>query len=409
MSKLTKRFIDSVTPNPQKEVVHWDEAMPCFGLRVRPSGAKSYIVQYRTHDRRTRKMTIGRVGRLTPDQARIQAREALAEVDKNGDPMAERKAARNMISVGELSDRYMREHAHVKKKATSAAKDQQWISRFIVPAFGRRKLNAVTRADVQRLHYGMRATPYQANRTLETLRAMFNMAEAWGILPDGSNPCRRVQKYKEAKRERYLTPEEMARLGTTLAKVEKEGLELPGVVTCIRLLLLTGARRGEVLGLRWEWVDFEGACLRLPDSKTGAKTIPLNEPALKALADTPRIEGKDYVCPGTRPNAPLVGIYRPWARICERAKIDGLRLHDLRHSYASIAAGAGLGLPVIGALLGHTQASTTQRYAHLAQDPLRAAAEDIGKRIAEALAKKPPKSKKVISLPDKAKRKKRAS
>jgi integrase len=214
---------------------------------------------------------------------------------------------------------------------------------------------------------------------------MFNLAEKWGERPDGSNPCRHVEKYPEHKRERFLSEVELAQLGDALAKAEQDRSESPFVVAAIRLLVFTGARRNEILTLKWEHVDFERACFRLPDSKTGAKTVHLNAPTLELLSELPRIAGNPYVIPGERPGAHLVNIEKPWRRIRAQAGLDGLRLHDLRHSFASFGAGAGLSLPIIGALLGHTQAATTARYAHLAADPLKQASERVGREIAAAM------------------------
>lgn len=185
-------------------------------------------------------------------------------------------------------------------------------------------------------------------------------------------------------------------MGAALAELEREGLDLPSTITAVRLLILTGCRREEILALKWEHVDLENACLRPPDSKTGAKVVFLNQPALELLAQTPRLEGNPYVCPGHKAGGHLVGLPKAWTRILKRAGLEGVRLHDLRHSFASVGAAAGLGLPIIGALLGHTQAATTQRYAHLGADPIRAANEEVGRRLAEALSK--PVMPKVVVL-----------
>jgi integrase len=215
---------------------------------------------------------------------------------------------------------------------------------------------------------------------------MLNLTETWGERPANSNPCRNIEKYRERKRERFLSEGELARLGAALAEAEKQVSESPSAVAAIRLLALSGARLNEILTLRWEHVDFERGCLRLSESKTGAKTIHLSPPALALLASLPRIEGNPHVLPGMKAGAHLVNLEKPWRRIRAAATLPDVRLHDLRHSFASFGAGAGLGLPVIGALLGHTQAATTQRYAHLAADPLKQASDLIGGRIAAALS-----------------------
>lgn len=395
MSKLTKRLIDSLRAEGG-DLVLWDDELPGFGLRVKPSGAKSFCVQYRTQGR-SRRVTIGHYGRLTVDEGRKLARQMLAEVDKGQDPAALKAEGRQAPTVRDLAERYLAQHASTKKKPRSASQDTRLLERFILPVLGRQKVKNVDRADVTKLHHSLRDTPYQANRVMALLSKMFNLAERWGLRPDASNPCRHVEKYKEAKRERFLSPEELARLGAALAELEQEGLELSSTITAVRLLILTGCRREEILGLQWEHVDLERACLRLPDSKTGAKTVYLNQPAMEALAQTPRLEGNPFVCPGLKPGEHLVGLPKAWGRIQKRAGLEGVRLHDLRHSFASVGAAAGLGLPIIGALLGHTQAATTQRYAHLGADPIRAANEEVGRRLAEALSR--PVEHKVVPLP----------
>ncbi|MBU1157694.1 MAG: tyrosine-type recombinase/integrase [Proteobacteria bacterium] len=396
MARLSKRFINTLT-TPEKDTVYWDDDLPGFGLRHRPSGKMAFICQFRNAQGRTRKITLGDYGRLTPDEARIEARSVLVEVDKGEDPADNRDASRQAPTLKDFAERYLSEHAEPKKKPRSVVLDRSMLNNIILPAMGWLKLQAVTRKDVAKLHYDLRETPYQANRVLALLSKMFNLAERWGLREDGTNPCRHVEKFREKKRERFLSGEELARLGQVLAEAERTGKELPSVITAIRLLIFTGARLSEILGLRWEWIDFEQCCIRLPDSKTGAKDIPLNQPALEELERTPRLQGNPYVIPGARDGQHLVNLNKPWRRIRAKAGLPEVRIHDLRHSYASVAAAAGLGLPIIGALLGHTQAQTTARYSHLAMDPLRAATEEVGKRIAEAMSRQP--TQKVIRLP----------
>jgi integrase len=212
---------------------------------------------------------------------------------------------------------------------------------------------------------------------------MMNLAEVWRMRPNGSNPCRHIKKYRENKRERYLSEAELARLGEALTEVDQDGTVMPSAVAAIRLLIFTGARLSEILTLRWDYV--EHSYLRLPDSKTGAKVIYLNPPASELLARLPRIVDNPYVIPGNKPGARLVNLQKPWRLIRARAGLEDVRIHDLRHTFASIGAASGLSLPMIGKLLGHTQAATTERYAHLADDPVRAASEAIGQRIDAAM------------------------
>lgn len=383
MPKLTKRFIDSLRP-VEKDSVFWDRELPCFGLRAWPSGKRVFVVQYRAQGR-TRKITLGRYGVLTPDEARQRARQVLAEVGGGSDPAERRDAARYAPTVRDLAKRYLSEHAEAKKKPKGVDSDRRLLERFILPSFGTLKAEAVTRADVGRLHHSLRETPYQANRALALLSKMFNLAERWGLRPDGSNPCRHVERFKEHKRERFLSTAELACLGKVLAEAERYEVEPPGAIAAIRLLLFTGCRLSEILTLRWQEVDFERACLRLADSKTGAKVVHLNAPALEVLAGLQREEGNPYVIVGEKPGAHLNDLEAPWRRIREGAGLPDVRLHDLRHSFASVGAGARLGLVIIGKLLGHTQAQTTARYSHLEADPVKQASEVIGQRIAAAL------------------------
>lgn len=230
----------------------------------------------------------------------------------------------------------------------------------------------------------LRATPYQANRLIALLSKMFSWSGRRGEI----NPCTGIERFVEKKRRRYLSTAELGRLGEALAAFETEGGVSPHPIAAIRLLLLTGARLGEILTLRWNYVDRERGCLKLPDSKTGAKEIHLNEAAFAVLDAMPRELDNPYVIVGQRSGGHLVNLEKPWQRVRARAGLDDVRLHDLRHSFASIGAGAGLGLPMIGALLGHTQAATTARYAHLAVDPLRAANELIGQQLSALLKAK---------------------
>ena len=240
----------------------------------------------------------------------------------------------------------------------------------------------MTRGDVAALHHGMHAIPYAANHALGILSALFTVAEIWGLRPEGSNPCRHVKRFPEAKRERFLSDEEYRRLGAVLRKAEKTGTESPGAVAAIRLLVLTGCRLSEIMTLRWEDVEPEVAELRLPDSKTGARVVHLGGPAVAVLRGIPRVEGNPWVIAGRRPGSRLASLHYPWGRIRKRAGLDGVRLHDLRHSFASGGLLVGENLPMIGKLLGHSQVQTTARYAHLVDDPVKAAADRIASRIA---------------------------
>jgi integrase len=264
----------------------------------------------------------------------------------------------------------MREHARPKKRPGSAAGDEILLRLHVLPRLGTLKVNAITRADITRIHQSMEDRRGAANRTVALLSKMFNLAEKWGLRADGTNPCRHVEKYRERKVERFLSGEELARLGEVLAEAGRTGSELPSVIAAIRLLLLTGCRLNEILTLRWADVDFGQRALRIRESKTGAKTVYLSDPALEVLQSIKRAPGNPHVIVGEKSGSHIVNLRKPWYRLRAEAGLSDVRIHDLRHTYASYAAASGLSLPIIGALLGHTQPQTTARYAHLANVPL---------------------------------------
>lgn len=397
MPKLTKRTIDAIKPT-DRDVFIWDDNMPGFGIRAYPSGRKVFVVQYRVGGRggRLRRLALGQYGPITAAQARKMAQQTLADIAVGKDPAGEKTARKKAPTVKVLFERYFAEHAAVNKKASTVAKDRQWVDRLILPKLGKTKIVDIRRADIAKLHHDLRGTPYQANRVLEILKKAFNLAIAWGLRPDNTNPCRHIQRFKEKKRERLLAADEFARLGNALDAAEQNQSELPSFIAMVRLLILTACRLGEIQNLEWAHVDLEAGCLRLPDSKTGAKIVPLGQAAIDLLADLPRGPFTKYVCPGLKPDKPLNGVHRPWYRIREVAELPDLRLHDLRHAWASLAASEGLSLPIIGAVLGHARPETTARYAHLLNEPLRQAADLVSNKIAAALAA--PVVEKVVPL-----------
>jgi integrase len=322
------------------------------------------------------------------------------------DPAGEKATERSTLTISGLADRFMTDHVEQKRKPGTTVFYRHLLDKVIRPELGATKADKLTRAQVARLHGSLRATPFQANRVLAVIGSMYTFAGRSGIVPEGMNPSRRIDKFKEHRRERFLTGEELDRLGFAIRAAETKGLPWhvdeakpksrhlpkannrftkidPFAAAAIRLLLFTGCRLREILHLKWEQVDLERGLLFLADSKTGRKTVILNAPALAVLASLDRLGS--YVVPGNDPEKPRADLKRPWEAVSKRAGLSGVRLHDLRHTYASFGAGGGLGLPIIGKLLGHTQASTTQRYAHLDADPLRRASEAIGSQIAAAL------------------------
>lgn len=382
--KLTKRAVEAPSPG-DRDIILWDTDLKGFGCKITPKGRRVYFLYYRTNSGTQRRPAIGRHGEITAEVARDIARRWLGEVAAGGDPSQTRKAARTAPTMAELCQRFLMEHSKFKNKSGTTYNYERIIDRFILPALGTCKVLEVTRLDIDRLHHRLRDTPYQANRVLGLLSKMMNLAERWGYRPDGSNPTRHVEKYREHRRERYLSQEELNRLARVLAAMEQKATETPEIIAAVRLLIFTGCRLSEILKLKWIWVDWERHCLELPDSKTGAKVIHLNAPALEVLRGLVRQDGHPYVIPGAKRGHHLVNLEKPWRRIRKQAGLDNVRLHDLRHTYASVAVGLGEGLPIIGKLLGHSQPATTHRYAHLAADPLKAANERVGATIAELM------------------------
>ena len=380
--KITKRGVDDVAPSQSDQFV-WDTELKGFGLKVTPAGNKVYILQYRTGGRGspTKRVTIGRHGALTPDQARSEATRLAGAIAAGNDPAAVRAVQRGAPTVADLAARFLSEHVATKTKQRTGIEYRRLIDKVILPAIGNQRVRDVKRADIARLHHARRAAPYEANRVLAVLSKMFSLAEKWGERPDGSNPCRHVEKYSERKRERMLSAEEFSRLGDALARSDRS----PYVIAAIKLLVFTGARLREILGLRWEWIDFERGEARLPDSKSGAKTLHFPPPALAVLAELPRVEGNPHIIVGNVGGRALVNLEKPWRAIRKDAGLDDVRLHDLRHAFAAVAASSGMGLPIIGKMLGHTQAATTHRYAHIAADPVKAAAAAVAGKIAGAM------------------------
>lgn len=419
-AKITKRTVDELQPG-ERDLFVWDTQLPGFGCKVTPKGSRIYILQYGRAGR-DRRVTIGRHGiDVTPEQARLAAQRLRGLVAAGETPLTTEAKRSKDVTVSELGERYLVEYAIPHKKPSGIAQDRRNLQNHVVPLIGKLRVTAIERADVARVMRQVAAgttakdekTKRQgrrivrggeivANRVQALLSKMFALAEDWKLRSEGTNPCRGVKRYAEHKVERFLSGDELMRLGSALASsAVDEPLGFPAKptskprhatrtnqasVVALRLLLLTGCRVGEILSLRWQNVDLERRLLLLPDSKTGAKSIFLSQPAVDLLRSHPRLAGSDFVFTGDRPGKPIASLRKTWERLCKAAKIEGVRLHDLRHSYASVGAAGGLSLPVIGALLGHSQPSTTARYAHLAASPLHDAADAIGARILAAMS-----------------------
>lgn len=404
--RINKTNVDKLLcPCGKAMDILWDDALRGFGVVVLPSGRKTFIAQWKRHGR-SQKAKIGLYGPMTAEQARSQATTLLGEVESGGDPIAERKAARAVRTFREITADFMEHHVAAKRKPKTAFEYGRLLDTYVLPAIGTKRIVDVRRADVARLHSSLQRTPRQANLVISVISAVWGWASRRDEVEFTRNPAARLERFPEKSCERFLSSDELARLGDTLRLAETEGLPWidaqpqskhgakpenrcnvldPFGIAAIRLLILTGMRPREVLDLEWSHVDFERGALFLPDSKTGRKCVIIGGAALDVLAGLPRLTGCRFVIAGKSLDKPRTDINGPWVAVRRCAGLEGVRLYDLRHSFASIGAGASLGLPIVGKLLGHSQAATTQRYAHLDADPLRRAANTIASSIAAAM------------------------
>lgn len=384
MANTRKREITlDVVGNLEAGNIFWDTKVVGFGVRCQKR-AKSYVLKYRINGRQ-RWYVIGRHGApWTPITARKEAAKLLGEIASGRDPAEAKEVAQQSPLVVDLAEQFLSEHV-VNLADRTAGEYRRSLKKGILPKIGALKVQDVARHDIANLHRGLRNTPSEANRILAILSKMFNLAEVWGYRADHTNPCRHVKKYAEVKRERMLSAQELGRLGEALRGFNGS----PYAVAAIKLLVFTGARLSEILSLQWEQIDFTRGEVRLANHKTsrtsGAKTIHLPPPALEVLANLPRLEGNPHVIVGKVEGAHMVNLQKPWRSIRRAAVLEDVRLHDLRHCFASIAASSGMSLPIIGKMLGHSQPQTTSRYAHLADDPVKAAAASTAGKIEAAM------------------------
>jgi integrase len=399
MPHLNKSFVDSVRRDPSgKDVTYFDDALRGFGLRVRAGGAKTWIVMYRNREGRLRKLTIGRVGVFTPDQARKEARDKLAEATKGADPASEKVAARKAMTVAELCDLYVRE-AEGRVKASTLAMDSSRITCHVVPLLGNRSAAGLTLRDIARFQAdiaagktakgrrhgrGGRTTGGRgvAARTIGMLGTILEFARRHSII--ASNPTRGVEKFPDQKTRRFLTIEEISTLGRAMREAEAEAENRTGLAA-IRALLLTGCRRMEMLALPWAWVDAKARCIRFGDTKSGAQLRPIGAAAVEHLSALPKREGCRWVFPADKGNGHFIGVPRVLARLCTRGGLHNVTVHTLRHSFAAVAAELGFSELTIAGLLGHRVPGVTARYAHVPDSALVAAADRVSARITAGL------------------------
>ena len=385
--KLTKRNIDAVAVPSTSERWFGDTELKGFWLRVAPSGTATFALKYRI-GRASRTYKIGRYGALTPDEAREMARAALAGVAKDVDPARERREKRDRPTLNTLAAEYL---ASVRERRSLATwKRYDVLLRLhALPKLGSLMAAEIEAGRVDRVLKGLPTVT--RNRTAAVLSALFN----WAKLP---NSAKEIERGKETKRQRFLSSDELTRLGAVLVEAETVGLPVQSgddaaprrsivdraATDAIRLLLLTGCRLREILSARWDQVDSERGVLHLPQSKTGQRDVVLSAAALALLTEMHDFKAGDYLMGKT----PRPDLKRPWLRVRAAAGLEGVRLHDLRHSFASVVVSGGASLPIVAGLLGHSTAAMAERYAHLSASPVRAATDRAGATIAAALRPK---------------------
>ena len=375
--KISKRTVDRLFVEG-KDRVFWDRDLPGFGVRVYPSGQKVYLAQCRTRGK-PKRVNLGRHGELTPCQARKQATDFIQQLKRGMESADTPHAAATTVS--DLAERYMSGHVAQNCSAHTASIYRGALTNHILPVLGAMPITAVNGGHASALHYEMRDTPRAANRALMILKKMFSLAAAWGLVPEGTNPCNGVRKYTEQTRERFLSPEEYRLLGQALTEANDAGTVSPFAVAALRLLMLTGCRHNEILTLRWDDVDRTAGEFRLRTGKTGARMVPITPAAERVIASIPRKADNPWVIAGGKPGKHLQDLYKDWNWLLARVGLRDVRIHDLRHSYASRALSAGESLSMIGKLLGHVDMESTARYAHLARHTEKMAAERVGASI----------------------------
>jgi len=398
VAKITKRTVDALKNAAHRDVLLWDDELPGFGVRCRPSGGKVYFLKYRTAGGRQRWLTLGRHGPVTPDAARAKALREKAAVADGNDPSGARQRKRRENTVATVADRYLAEHVAAHNKASTAGEARRIVATRIKPVLGSIKITDVTRADIKAWHQAMSATPYEANRALAYCSKMLSLAATdWELRED--NPCLGIKRFPERNRERFFSDGELAKLGKALSAAERAGSEPPGFILLVRLLATTGMRLGEALEIRWSDVDLPARAIRLRDAKSGALTVHLGAAAVAILE---AIEGKDgHLIRGLDPAKPLSvnSAQKAWCRLRDRAGIPDARVHDLRHTAGTLAALAGGSAFVVRDLLGHRTLAMTGRYVERAADMVRATADAVSNRVAAALNSSSTTPAEVLKLP----------
>jgi integrase len=402
--RINKRTVDALhCPAGQDRTFLWDTSLSGFGVVAYPGGRKVYVAQFRLNGQ-CRRLKLATHGRKTPDEARSMAKKVLGAVEDGKDPIEQRRLGRDARTLREISEDFLKLHVKTKRKTRTYAEYERLLKLHLLPVLGSHRLISLRKVELARFHAGMSSTPAAANRAIALFSSIWHWAAARDEVAVAQNPAAGIERYPERGRERYLSHEELGRLGDALRLAETAGIPWvgeckhkndrkekrstvvdPHAVAAIRLLMFTGARLREILTARWDYVDWDHGLLLLPDSKTGRKTIYLAAPALALLHELPRIKDNPHIIPGKKKGSHRADLHNPWSAVSRSAGLEGVRLHDLRHSFASVGAGASLGLQMIGKLLGHAQAETTARYAHLDASPVHTAVNLIGSQIAAAM------------------------
>jgi integrase len=383
MASVKRRITTSVVEGMKPNEIIWDTKLTGFGIRYQRRH-KVFVYKCRIGNRQ-RWFAIGRYGRpWTVAEAENRVKIIQGDIANDLDPASIRDERDRNPTLRQAAEIFLETVVSKRRRGTQILY-QDFFKRLIVPKIGDMKVVQVRFSDIALLHYSLRKTQVTANRVVATLSAFFTWCERCGLRPRHSNPTQGIEKFKERSKERFLSPRELARLGVALARAERNETESVFVLAAIRLLLFTGCRRNEILELRWKDVNFERAMLLLPETKTGARPVYLSSPALSVLSSLPRVSNNPFVIVGEKSGQRLINLRKPWLRICKVAHLRDVRIHDLRHSFASVGVSGGASLPVIGKLLGHAKSSTTEKYAHLSADPVRTVNEAMGTQIAAML------------------------
>jgi integrase len=397
MPKLTQELVESLPADGRDRII-FDAGTEGFGIRVTATGRKIFIAQARSAGK-VRRTSVGTFPEMTVKRARQEALPVRAAMRRDEDPRAERAARIKAIEAGTVTvsafaDRWLAEYVRLKLKRRTIADYERLLEQKIKPALGHLLVTRVAKDDVLKFHSSLAATPRRANYAVSTFRAIMTFAEDCGLRPPASNPARRIKMYREKARERFLSEAEIGSAAEGIAAAEQAGKIGPHAAAALRLALFTGARRGELMAAEWSHLDWERRFIRLPDSKGNEpRTIYLSDAALQVLKGIPRI-GK-FIVAGAQPDEPYQNLSRAWMIAREFVGLDDVRLHDLRHSYASLAASKGVSLQMIGKLLGHRVSATTQRYAHLARDAVASVNDELGEAMASAIEAKEPREPRV--------------